>query len=228
MATLPTQPASEKITAASSQAPTAINLSPVKSFNATPALQGIRDYYQIPEQTFAAQSQAAPQAFNAGIEASNARAAASQKASLEMQKLNPSNYTFHYDPTGKNPTQILDPTGNPVSAGDFSRITGASPADYLTKSTNVNEQKFVQAYNNYQGFMQALLNKDKTKLQAYYANNQGLKNMKPEDVRKLFMAQYGNYLGIPQQNVPYGVNREFAPDSSGNPALAGLAQQLGF
>lgn len=220
-------PASQGVTATSSQAPTAINLPQVPTYDTAGTLDAIRNYYQIPEQTATMAANAKAQAYNANVQDQNNRAAAAQRAQAEADKLDPNKYTFRMDPTGATPTKIFDSQGNQVSIADFTRLTGANPAQYLKGSNNTNEQKFLEAYNNYEGFMKALINGDKTTLSQYFQKNPGLQNMKPDDVRRLFMQQYGTYFGVPQANVPYGVNQAFIPGSSGSTALTSALAALG-
>lgn len=212
----PPAPASAGITAASPQAPTAINLPATPTYDPAAAMGAIRQFYQIPQE-------AAGKAMATKAAAYNAKTAIDQQTqSLEAQKnlTDPSKYHVINDPTGANPTRIIDPTGKQISVADMVKATGTAPVDVLKNSENAQEKQFVEAYQNYEGFMKALLNNDTKTLQQYYQNNQGLQSMKPEDVRKLFMSQYGDYFGIPQQNVPYGVNRGFIPGSTSSPSGA--------
>jgi len=100
--------------------------------------------------------------YNDAAQAANAQAdkvAAIKQRIQQIQDLSdPSKY--QRVPKQDGGYTFLDPTGKEVSAYEYSRVVGKSPADVVADSQNPVDQGFTQDYKNLQDFMQAVFNKD--------------------------------------------------------------------
>lgn len=168
-------------------------------------LSAISNFYKIPAQTAqltseaqsradVAQGQFEAQKYNRQIDIQN-----------QKDMLDPSKYLITKDPKtgGINITNIM---GDKVDLGTYSNLTGANPADVLKNSTDPNDIKFVQAYNNFQNYAQAKIAATNGDLQAqatvkqFNDRNSGLQNVDLGQLKDAFMQQYGTYFGAPQDN----------------------------
>lgn len=196
---------------------------PTPQYDTAGALDAIRNYYKIPQETAAAVGQQKANAYNAQTAFENNRANMQFQATVLQDKLNPSKYQIHNDNTG---THIIDPTGKEVDIGTYVNTTGENPAKVLANSTNPADQQFVQDYNNYETFMQAALTKNNNKeSEAVYNDfvsaNPGLDALTPSEARQAFLDKYSSYFGVPSKNSSY--TRGFTP--AYDPAAAKYAYQ---
>lgn len=166
------------------------------------AMSAIANYYQIPRQTAEVVKQGQVQANAAQSQVDTTNFQAKVKQQQLQDSLDPSKYKIIKDPN-KGGITIVNSLGDKIDIGTYTNLTGANPADVLKNSTNPDDIKFVQAYNNLQDFTQnkiAAQNGDvqaQAKLADYYKANPGLQNIELGQLSQAFMGQYGSYFGMP-------------------------------
>lgn len=213
--------------------PTAIPAAPAPSAPApiTPpqtlasgTMDALANYYKIPRDTtqIVNQGQVAANAATQQDEASKAAAAA--KLQQSQDALNPNKYTFTHNRDGS--LTILNSAGDEVDIGTYASLTGANPADVLSKegATDEGSQKFVAAYGNLQTYIQNKIaaqngdQKAQAAVQDFVKANPGLDRIELGQLQEAFMQEYGSYFGQPQTpskynqlgNAPY-VNKVISP-----------------
>lgn len=218
------------VTAASPQTPSVLPTQTTPTYNPQASLDAIKQFYQIPTAAANASVGIKADAFNAQTAFENSQRNLQLQIEHAKDKLDPSKYKTVADSNG-GPTKIYDSLGNETDAGTYAKLTGDSAANLLKNSTNPQEQKFVQDYKNYETFMQSLIGSKSGDKQAqityndFLKNNPGLSNLTPEQVRQVFMNQYGQYFGAGQGGqATQGVN-DFAPTNY-LPALENIGRQV--
>lgn len=187
---LPPLPQGTAAPSISQQAPT--------NFDTGAMTKAIADYYQIPRDTALATAATKANEYNATTAYNNQLQLQSKEASMRLSK-----DAYKVIQT-KDGVQILDPvSGQPVDIGTYVNRTGANPAEVLSKSTNPQDQQFVQDYNNFEQFMNAAIQKGQSKeaaqvYQSFLDANPALANITPQQAAKMFLGQYGNYFGVGQ------------------------------
>lgn len=180
------------------------------NFNTSAQLGNIAAYYNIPRQTAAisgagqAQGQVAQQQFEAN------KAQNEIKIQNQQNSLDPSKYQFTKNSDGS--VSILNSVGDKVDIGTYAALTGENPVTALTQAgaTDQADQKFIAAYNNLQGYVQAKIaatNGDaqaQAQVKQYEVANPGLQNLELGQLQTAFMNQYGQYFGQPQQGAGGG------------------------
>lgn len=90
---------------------------------------------------------------------------------------------------------FYDPKGNKITVDQYAKVTGQNRAAVLKDSQDPSDIQFRNDYNNLQDLLQATMDNDKTKLDEYYKNQPGLKNMKPAELIDKFKSYYKGYFG---------------------------------
>jgi len=189
------------------QTPVATPATPANpNFNTSQTLSDIGAYYQIPRT--AAATAGAGQAMGAVAQAQFEHDKAENEIKIQNQQnsLDPTKYQFTKNSDGS--VTILNSVGDKVDIGTYASLTGDNPAEALQKAGATDEasQKFIAAYNNLQGYIQAKIGaqngdaQDQAVIQQYNAANPGLQNMELGQLQGAFMQQYGNYFGQPSGN----------------------------
>lgn len=196
------------------------------NFNVSQTLGDIANYYNIPRQAAITTAQGQTQG-NISQQQFDAQKAQNEiKIQNQQNSLDPSKYQFVKNPDGS--VSILNSVGDKVDIGTYSALTGDNPADALQKAgaTDVASEKFIAAYNNLQGYIQAKIaaqngdSQAQATVQQYEDANKGLANIQLGQLQSAFMQQYGQYFGQPQGNqnalAQAGVNPTIS--SLNNPA----------
>lgn len=195
----------------------------------------VSKYYEPERNAVAARGMAAPNIYNTKVQvdyeerqAEEARQAAAraakaqddEKAKLEADMANPSKYKRV--PGKDGGYSFVAPDGTQLSAWEYSRIKGISPADAVKKSGNPIDSGFQNDYKNLESFLTAVRNNDKKKLDKYYTANPGLKNYE-KNLPKLyqdFQSKYptifgGNKSGRQPTNQTFIPSKDSQPRSTG-------------
>lgn len=179
--------------------PPALGVQQPQAFDTAGTMNAIANYYQIPKATALAQAGVKQNEFNATTAFQGQTELTSKEAQLRLDE------SAYKKIPGPNGVQILDPvSGQPVDIGTYVNRTGANPADILKNSPNPRDQQFVQDYSNFQNFLNAAQNKNVSKeaalaYQSFVDQNPGLEGLSPQQAANLFLGEYGNYFGLPQQ-----------------------------
>lgn len=203
----PTAPSAPAPTAA---APAAPATPAVPQYNTGAAMDAIRQYYQIPGATAGIVGQQQANAYNAQTGFENSQALKSLQLQHMKDKLDPNKYLIRQGDDGS--TNIIDPTGQKVDVGTYANLTGVSPAEVLKNSTNPDEKQFVSDYNSFQTYLQSLIdakngnNEAQNYVDDMQKKNPDLVKLPAEQIRQLFMQQYGNYFGKPVPSTSMSTN----------------------
>lgn len=119
---------------------------------------------------------------------------------------------------------FFDPNGKKITIEQYAKVTGKNRAELLSDSQDPTDVQFRNDYKNLQEVLEATLNKDTDKLEAYYQNQPELKGMKPDDLLKRFRAYYPGYFTQAPSNRQGFPGAGAAFSSSG--AAAGNAARL--
>lgn len=169
----------------------------------------LANYYAIPRNIGQQVTAQEGQAKQAGQQFAKGQFEASVNEQNLKRQLDSSQYTITQDPKSQYGLKIINPLGQQVDFQTYINLTGANPQQTLQQSTDPKAQQFVEAYNNYQTFLQAMMapksdEQAQITKQSFFDANPGLQSLTPAQVRNAFLNQYGEFLGMPNASAQPG------------------------
>lgn len=141
--------------------------------------------------------------------AAQEKAAAERARQEQMQKLQDKMDPNKYQQIRKDDGgfEFRDPDGNLIDVSQYSKITGKSRAEILSKSENPLDLQYLNDYSNMQGVIQAINDGDNAKLKTYLRDNKNIDpNSKPEDIMKELIKKYPHIYGNGSYSQTYQNN----------------------